>query len=730
MTQGLHRRRHFAALTSLAIACAAFALFVCHLYPLHLPSAVYYAGDAAYAECIRLHHLTPLQPCPSVGFPAGAPQAFGLPIAILASMLSGTHPVTLSTVSLIYGLFVLVGLAGAAKLFHQLVGNWYLALLGAALYFGSATVHGHFEYGELGLGMALIPAYVAADLFLCRMITRRGPAGLKVLALLVMAGIRCWSIFLDGYSFLFSCLLSLACIGFAPLLRKDFRGAAFNIFAYALCCGAAAHIYKSYVSSNALSVMPLSFFRGAGVDVFALLLPQMDALYGRWFGLGVTINPLLTYSDGASLRGTFLGYSGMVAVASLMILARSRPAPALESTAPGSRRLDVSTVAAIFVAGTFALLLSLGPSLKFHDFRQSPSPAITVGHYNMPEQAATADLHTGFIYLQVPGIKNARVLTRWLVLARLALIVALLVVVALLFRRQRRLLAWCLIGWAIFEIIPNASAYHQGSGRAYARAYTLTYQFASSFREAVEPGEKVFILALHDHPESNQYASSLMCERSLARCYNTGGDKASVIAEPWWPRELVEANGHRAVARNIAAAFQKDYVDAVVVPFFDPRLTTYSEAAGAVDIGTVVKRAKELAAATNATVTLTDRFAVLRPRQGGVQGNCGLACWHSWDSVEMSLQWGPKRFEAGKGFNVQVNGNSALWIKISDPDARYSVAVGDHILPTFFSGDVVSAQMTPLVFSTLIPGTSYPVYLLDRADKRAIHLGNSQVVEH
>lgn len=55
--------------------------------------------------------------------------------------------------------------------------------------------------------------------------------------------------------------------------------------------------------------------------------------------------------------------------------------------------------------------------------------------------------------------------------------------------------------------------------------------------------------------------------------------------------------------------------------------------------------------------------------------------------------YGPQGTEAGKSFNAQSSGESALWVKLNHPAAGSKAAIwwGSHRLDSSVSGDVISA---------------------------------------
>lgn len=569
----------------LAAAMLLLVLASYKLLPGQLPNAQSMIGDAAYAQCLLDTRADGGTGCQGFGYPNGSPKPFGLPVSLLAATVFGgdgeVRPVEVRTV---YAAIVSLAFLAAFLLFRRVAGGAVLGLAGAVFYLLAPAVQAQSGYAALQLGLALVPAYLLLDVLLLDALRgRRAGLGLALVGLVL--AVRVFALFLDGYSFLFGCALTAVYYAVSVAMGRGARLPALAALAiHVACAGLAAWTYRQYMPSNALSVMPLDFFRGAGVDTLTMLLPmQWQGLYGL-FGIGLDIQPEMSYGGRASLLGTFVGYSYLLALGILAagLLARRIPVPGPLPTA-------------VFCAGALAALLSLGPSFKFNDFRDDQTRASALGFkaYLMPEEAATLPLHTGWIYENVPGIRNARVLARWQVLARLALVVAMLLALRLLWSRGRRVPAVLLGVFALLEVAPNPVLVAGESRGARERAHLVDRVHAAEFSALVAPGARVLLLQLHDGASGNEYAANTLCARARARCYNAGGDKAMIVVESAWPEEVLAAKRGRDIGRNVAGLFDRDLVDAVVVPHFDLRHVVYPWWKGGVDLGSIERRLGE-----------------------------------------------------------------------------------------------------------------------------------------
>lgn len=88
------------------------------------------------------------------------------------------------------------------------------------------------------------------------------------------------------------------------------------------------------------------------------------------------------------------------------------------------------------------------------------------------------------------------------------------------------------------------------------------------------------------------------------------------------------------------------------------------------------------------------------------------------------VQWGPEKTRVGKPFNVQPNGNSGMWFKMSavPPPGEYAGTIGGKPMGTVVAnGDVVAGTVLPSYLAT--PG-SYPVVLMITTTGQKFEVGN------
>lgn len=607
------------ALGLLLVVLAAYKLL-----PGQLPNAQSMIGDAAYAQCLHDTHAAGHEGCLAFGYPRGAPKPFGLPVSLAADALfSGDGKVSPGEVRTVYAGVIALAFVLACLLFQRVAGSWRLGVLGAGLYLLAPIVQLQSGFAALQLGLALIPGYLLLDVLLLDALRQRRVV--RALALLVLvAGVRVFALFLDGYSFLFAAALSVVYFAVAALAgRGGARGTAVAaLVLHVACTAVAAWVYRLYMPGG-LGVMPIEFFRGAGVDLVTMLLPmQWQGLYGV-AGLGLDIQPEMSYGGRASLLGLFIGYSYLIAAGVLAWRVAGR-----RTSRPGV------LAGAILLAGVVAMGISLGPSLKVNDFRDDQTRASALGFeaYLMPEDAATMPLHTGWVYQHVPGIRNARVLARWQVLVRLALVTVMLLALAALLRDGKRWPALALAVLALLEVAPDPRSVLADSRGAGARADLVYRVHGGAFARLVQPGERVLLLQMHPGASDNEYAANTLCALARAHCYNTGGDKASIVVRSAWPEAIRDARRTRGEERvgHLQAAFDSGLLDAVVVPHFDLRMVVYPWSTHAVDVDALGQAVEHDFGGREMRIEPGDGFTVIRragpaaPDAAGEDGSAGL----------------------------------------------------------------------------------------------------------
>lgn len=645
-------------------------------------------------------------------------RVYGLPIIALQAMLGLDGSVTFLDVKLVSVFFTMLAFLGAYLFFARMFKSGWIGLLGATIYLVAPIVSGQGAYSTLRIGFALLPLYLLIDVKLLDLMG--GSWKRAALIVLAVVGIRTFSLLCDGYSFVMSSGVALAYFLVMSLSKGQAMGAMRAIAIYLVACVVAYASYFVFVpgGEGGLGVMPIDFFRGQGVDLYTVLFPSpLFWIYAK-SGLAWNIPIAAAYGDGSNIAFNFTGYGALVSVAGVLLLA-------------ATKKIRLPRMAsALALSAMVAGILSLGPTLKYQswDMERADRP-VNFSTYLMPVQKGVAELHTDWLYLEAPGIKNVRVLARWQGVVHFALVFFILAFVHWLAERRRYWLAILVSLMAVTESLPDLQMLYAEGHRHRREAEAIRDEYLPDLLRLTRKHERTLLLPMHSGADSNHYTAEFFCPHASLHCYNVAGDKTTEIAKNQWPYPVEQLIGRRNVDFNMRQMFSDGMLDVVVVPLFDLRRLGYGRQAGAVDVTAVMNRVGELEKTGHYTSRAGRHFITLRPAPAVVgQAGCGLSCWKHWAREESSTivtGWGPKDMVQGLGFNRQVNGRSAFWVQVAEGADRYLIALGGVLLPTSGAGDagVVSAQLQPDQESALRPGTQYNVELVDPVGKKRLVLG-------
>jgi hypothetical protein len=690
-------------------------LLLFNILPGQAPATAATFADLGFAKCIQNSPGVFNFACSNAGFPYGSPSTFGLPVNVLTvAASSGLHLSTLDAVRLAYGILLAIAFFGALQFFGKVTENRWIALLGAALFLASPIVSFEDGYGPLRIGFALLPTYAYVNLCAIDRFSRaRIEPGAACLWLIALCATNSFAMFCDGYSFVMSLLLSG--LLWATWLLDEFRGRTFvKAGAGSLVALTSVVIplllYKAYIPEAQYTPMPLDFFRGQGIDLYFLGVPSATTWVAKAMGLHHSVSGYQVYSDGPSSSLVYMGYSflacGLIC-ASLVFKYKLK---------------DRKLVLPVLVIGLIALLLSLGPALKFHDLRPGSGGSISFTSYLMPAGKATLELGTGWIYEHVPGINIMRALYRWQLLVRLALVTCAVSVLGLLVTRRRRTIAAVL---AIALLAETTPVFPPVVARGHANANMISQfnaQVVEDFRAHIAPRSKVLFLQLHPGASQNQYLASYICAEANLLCYNVGGDKAAELAANAWPAPVFELVAGENVSFNVHDILHSGLADAIVVPFFDLRMQAYAWPPRSFPRADVIAKLQKDFAQYD--VQMTQWFALIKLHGGRVTANQSqLAGQYEEGQIATIGDWGPKRFKSGAKQKIYI------WVKTSDAPPIAAVAIGSHVLATLHNKPgVLAAPVRPEAEEDILQkdGT-YAVYLIDREKHLRQKLGQTLI---
>ena len=370
----------------------------------------------------------------------------------------------------------------------------------------------------------------------------RGRSRLLVLVLAAYVGVRVFALFMDGYSFVASIVISLSLWLF---YRNDVRSKRrwIEFAAIVAANGIAVLLYKRY-QGGSYPLSPLPVFRTMGLDLRTLVAPTQV----QWIPsvLGWTTDTTRFWGDGSNSAYNYVGIACVVLAISGV---RTRFGPAL------------------LCAGVIALVVALGPALKVDDVRPAGSLA-TNSAYAMPAQAATLELPWGNLFTKIPGLNETRAPYRWFGVTRLMLLMLAALGIERGLRRDRLrvvVLALAIVG--TLELLPNFPALGKTYRAQNTYVRTLTESVGHELRELTHPGDFVFFLNID--PSEDDFLVNYLAPYAGVRTYNAGGDKNVYLAIQRWPPQLLALATPPATPTAVYTALADRDVNVILAPLFD-----------------------------------------------------------------------------------------------------------------------------------------------------------------
>jgi hypothetical protein len=494
--------------------------------------------------------------CNWYGIPRGYPFLSSGPIvwtgwALMYGTGMGSYPAFLITSA---G-FDAIALAGGYGLMRMLGAGRAVALGTATAYLIAPTTVGMGAFGGTFTGFALLPAYALADLAAMRAVAKGG-GRLVAAAIAGYALVRTFALFLDGYSFVVSALLSTL-LWLQWLVREPVDGRRRALGAATLIgSNLVAFVLYTLYTPDFHAANPLEIFRSMGLDVTTLVLPT-NWLWGPDV-VGATRDYAGLWGDGSNAAFNYVGIA-CVALAVLAVLTRFRE----------------RHVAAFAAAGLIALVLALGPSLKIGETRPVPAGIPTYESYLMPAGTAAIDFPWDGLFTGLPGLEDMRAVYRWSGLVRLALIVLAGLAIDRLARTpRRRVLAGVLAAVAVAEIAPNVPRLLDGYRAHYENRAELNADVVRDLERATERGERAFFLSTDG--SYIDYLANYLAPTMEVRAFNAGGDKNSALAQAAWPAPVVVMANPARTPDDVLNALTSGGVGVVIAPYFHLRGATYA----------------------------------------------------------------------------------------------------------------------------------------------------------
>lgn len=721
-------RANFSVGIAAVIVCFGFLAVLFGLVPGLMPSAGMQQFFLGLARCYA-EHLPELR-CDSIAQPDGYTTAFGLPYVIPVAIFDRLGFELTIAGKLVELVYLALSLFGSVLLFRALGVRWWLGLVLSTMFLASPIVFAQDGYGPLRAGFALVPLYAWVDLWIARSLAAQSspksalPAFLG--GLLILVFLRCFALFMDGYSFVMGLALSGALI-LTVLVSLAQRRRLIPCLAialvYALPTVLAYLLYSAYAGATVeMAVMPLDFFRGQGVDLYPLLVPSSMQWWASLLGISHSLTGWMSYSDGPSVVMVYLGWTliaaFLIAAVAWIVVRR--------------RLIGGACFPVLFLVFGAALLLALGPSLKISDFREEPRPErfIRFSDYLMPASEATLSLGTASLYQHVPGVRNMRAVYRWMLLLKLSAFLIAGLVLENLFRRPgAKYLAMVSLVLLVIELLPDLTQRAEHGQRQFAQFHRFQDGALRSLEALGLAGKRVLFLEAEAEADWNHFTANFLCPMAGLKCFNAGGDKSLVRARLTWPLELRELTRGRWVSGNLGSMLNHDQVDAVLVPLFSLRVAAYHWPPSTKEVDSRLENAMTLASSIGAVAVRQGWFVRLFP-ESTPEHRPEIP---ETAPIQFRIEsWGPKAGSFQDGFNLQDDGRSALWVLFAentDPNDSLVIKLDGYSLESFSADRVLSARLPFAADVARFPPGRYPVEVRDRDTGEIIDLGFFEVTE-
>lgn len=532
-----------------------------------------------------------------VSYPYNQPLITGLPYLLPAALLAKVFNLNVFLASnIVIAGYLLISYVVFLLMLRQLTGNKLLSLLVPVVFYSMPIVVGNSSYGPMMVGFLLLPFYVGAFLYAVKL----NHLGGYLLLLFVFA----FALFMDGYSFVFIVFIAMT---FTLAGRVfDFPGQ-YRVHFFRLLSAIVISIvlYKLYIPSIiTANHMPLDFFRGQGVDLITMVVPQQRTfMLTHLLSYGASDNPLSFFTDGEMVYHSFFGFCFMLALGVVVSM-----------TLRKKIAVDKGVVLLLVALIMGSLLFALGPSLKINDRNPEVEQRITFNSYLMSEEQATFTFPYQKLFVKLPAIKSMRATHRWLLVTYFTLLVLLSYLMAkaidLSGDKKSGLLYPVLLLLMIVELMPNVAG-----SRAGIQANKESFEFTD--RHIVKPLKQLLpkdsVVAFFS--TENDYMANYICSNAAIKCLNVGGDKNILLAQKHWPMPFRAVREEKNLKENFHALLKYSGVDAVILPKFNLRWDSYSKQILGVDLEKYNRQYRTFKDTELFTLTDSDYFLILQLKE-------------------------------------------------------------------------------------------------------------------
>jgi len=514
-------------------------------------------------------------PMSHTSYPVGGYRFSGVPYLMLAALIVKIFGASVFVAYNITGtVFIFFSYLSFIYIIKRFTSNLLLGLILPIVFYSMPIIVGKAGYGTMMAAFAMLPLYFA-------IITLHYEYDRHIYKIMTVT-MFVFALFLDGYSFVFIVLMAGIYSIITFIFKLDLENFKKMIF-LGMSIIFAFFLYKiSLPSLGAFKPMPLDFFRGQGVDLITLFIPDTRIYWVTDFiSYGTKYNPMEFFTDGEMVYHSFLGYSVIFAViiSSIVLFFKKNH----------FKKSFFITLLVMFMA---SFILSLGPSLKINETKSVSNEKLSFKSYLMAEDQATMTMPHAKLFTKIPAINNMRAVHRWLLISKFSILLILSYLLSNLIKiydnRWIKFAVYLLVILMIIEFAPN---FKRKSLKFALNAKSFEFVDSKIVSKLKEQIPKKSVVAIYS--SQNDYMANYICAESDIKCLNTGGDKNILLARKFWPKTFRMMRKNIDVLNNAYNTLKHSDVKYLILPKFNLRWDSYRNEISSVNLEEYSKRYSE-----------------------------------------------------------------------------------------------------------------------------------------
>ncbi|HET8705599.1 MAG TPA: hypothetical protein VFM46_04770, partial [Pseudomonadales bacterium] len=486
------------------------------------------------------------------GQPEPAAISFGLSAAWPAALLIrlGLHASdAYASVAAIWFSVAFISAYKLCKLNNVPTSN---AILGSVVWMSMPIIWQHSGYSMLSFGIALLPFYFLALIYLLTDTAQKQSGKYRQAAFTWTAAVI--SVFMDGYSFMMFASGGAIYLAYHFYIHRTQRSRIifFCVPVFLFSIASAYFLYTRYIGKTGFDQAPIDFFRGWGADIAYFILPSNGVLWlFDTLDLSVARTSREQFGDSSVWTTTFCLPILILALASWWRLRKNTP---------------MATGALLLVL--LGLYLSLGPSIKFFSIKpmelqlQDAQQHISM----MPPEYAIGPTGSEWVFRYLPGFKVMRASYRWAALGIFGCWLLVMIAAGRLKKGRSIIASIALVVLVLFNM-PDLNKKWDYYTQNRELFFDIDEEALTELSKALHPKERVTFL-----PYRNDFLINYLAPRLDIQTYNIGGDKNLASAERNWPSSVRQFDmgviSHNQ-AEEMALILLNNDSDVIVVPYFD-----------------------------------------------------------------------------------------------------------------------------------------------------------------